>query len=92
MMNTKSLIHCILLVIALILCAVTAEASRFVDNGNGTLTDKRTGLTWQKNNVVDYQQWTQAKSYCEYLQLGGHNGWILNDKNELSVIYDKVYY
>ena len=91
-MNIKSLIHCILLVVTLILCAVTAEASRFVDNGNGTLTDKETGLMWQKNNVVDYQQWTQAKSYCEDLQLGGHSDWRLPDKDELSGIFDKVYY
>jgi hypothetical protein len=40
---------------------VALPASRFTDNGNGTVTDKMTGLIWLKNaNCFGSQTWTDA--------------------------------
>ena len=33
----------------LLLCARTARAQQFVDNGDGTVTDQTTGLTWEQS-------------------------------------------
>ena len=83
---------CFFLAIALLLCTCIAEAARFVDNNDGTVIDIVTGLEWQQTNDVDYQQWIQAKEYCEGLQSGGHNDWRLPDKDKLFGIFDKTYY
>jgi len=37
----------ILLVMMAVFFAAAAEAANFVDNGNGTVTDNKTGLVWQ---------------------------------------------
>ena len=65
------------LAIALFLCVSMAEAARFVDNNNGTVSDSETGLIWQQTNGNNYVQWIQAEDYCEGLQSGGYNNWHL---------------
>ena len=43
----------------------------FIDNGNGTVTDARTGLVWLKNaNPCDYKNWYEAGTYCASLANG----------------------
>ncbi len=44
---------------------------RFTDNGNGTVTDKLTGLIWLKNaNVFGLRTWLQALSDANNLKSG----------------------
>ena len=59
----------------------------FTDNGNGTLTDNVTGLTWQQTDVAD-KTWAEAVDYCNNLDLGGHTDWQLPALVELDSIMD----
>ena len=64
----------------------------YVDNGDGTVTDTSTGLTWQKDTPEDAANWEQALAYCESLSLGGHTDWRLPDINELRSLVDYSMY
>ena len=68
------------------ICPVT---DRYVDNGNGTVTDKKTGLMWQKgDNNGETKKWKEALQYCEALELGGYDDWRLPNIRELRSIVD----
>ena len=51
---------------------VEATGDRFKDNGNGTVTDTRTGLVWLKNdrNIAGWMLWADAVTYCSSLKSG----------------------
>ncbi len=55
----------------------------FVDNGDGTITDLNTGLTWQQAPPAEGTTWAQAKEYCENLELGGYDDWRMPTLKEL---------
>lgn len=59
----------------------------FVDNGDGTVTDTGTGLTWQKDSLSNIS-WKDALAYCENLTLGGYSDWRLPNINELISLVD----
>jgi hypothetical protein len=68
---------------------------RFVDNGDGTVTDHCTTLMWQKDtaDVNGDGQWTmppwcEALAYCENLSLAGYDDWRLPNVRELLSIVD----
>ena len=70
-------------------------AFNFIDNGNGTVTDARTGLVWLKNaNPCGTKNWYDAVAYCSSLasgQAGLTDGstagqWRLPSKEELEGI------
>jgi hypothetical protein len=59
------------------------------DNGNGTVTDNLTGLTWeQKTSVTEAQTYTfsNAFSYCDNLSLGGYDDWRMPTRREFSAL------
>jgi hypothetical protein len=60
----------------------------FVDNGDGTVTDRRTGLLWQQESTAVEYSWSEALHYCEDLELGGHTDWRLPNVRELLSIVD----
>jgi hypothetical protein len=72
----------------------------FADNADGTVTDKNTGLMWQKQDDGNRYNWYQAsgmynktynpttKDVCGSLTLGSHSGWRLPTKKELMSIAD----
>lgn len=61
---------------------------RFIDKGNGTVTDTKTGLMWAaKDNGRDIK-WADAKSYCENYRGGGYTDWRMPTKEELAGLYD----
>lgn len=63
-------------------------SGRYIANGDGTVTDKKTNLMWaarDNNNVVT---WQQAKHYCESYRGGGHRGWRMPTRSELAGLYD----
>ena len=59
---------------------------RFVDNGDGTVTDRCTGLMWQKVTALGRYNWKEALQYCDQLQLAGHTDWRLPNVLELQSI------
>ena len=73
---------------------VAWSESRFSDNGDGTVTDNLTGLTWVKNGAIlpewEYD-WYEALEFCNDLNLADHDDWRMpNVKEMLSLIdYEK---
>ena len=80
------------------------DASRFLDNMDGTITDNCTGLMWQQDTAdtsgdgaihappdmeaTDEATWCAALEYCEGLDYGGHTDWRLPNVRELYSILD----
>jgi hypothetical protein len=66
-------------------------AGVFVDNGDGTIVDKRTGLTWCLLDSFDALNkclnFNSAVSYVKGLTAGGHDDWRLPSPRELALIY-----
>ncbi|MGD9576766.1 MAG: DUF1566 domain-containing protein [Syntrophorhabdus sp.] len=62
--------------------------NNFSDNGNGTVSDRATGLTWQKADSNKGMNWGEALQYAENLTLGGHSDWRLPNAKELQSIVD----
>ena len=69
--------------------------ARFIDNGNGTVTDTRACLTWQQTGMdidgdgtPDKLTWEQALEAAENLELGGHDDWRLPNRKELQAVMD----
>jgi hypothetical protein len=69
----------------------------FHDNGDGTITDRATGLTWAKldsghlkagKNKGGRLNWEQALRWAEDLQYAGHSDWRLPNAKELQSIVD----
>ena len=61
---------------------------RFIDNKNGTVTDTKAGLMWQKDTAPNSYTWREAKTYCKKLKLAGHKDWRLPNIQELQSIVD----
>lgn len=60
----------------------------FVVNGDGTVTDRALGLTWQQSDDGQTRDWPGALAYCESLTLGGRSDWRLPNVKELQSIVD----
>ncbi len=74
---------------------IPSPDSRFTDNGDGTVTDNRTGLMWTKNaNMPEtYKTWQEALDYIVGMNAGSHDNfgytdWRLPDINELENLID----
>lgn len=75
--------------------ALLADRSdRFTENGDGTTTDKKTGLTWstldgltETDDCMDYEG---ATAYVEALKTGGHGDWRLPTPKEMVTLYKKA--
>jgi pimeloyl-ACP methyl ester carboxylesterase len=74
-----------------ILSVPQVGAANLVDNGNGTVTDNRTGLMWQQGEPGS-MTWGNALSYCEGLSLGGYSDWRLPNIKELESLTDDTRY
>ena len=82
----------------------SGTAMRFQDNGDGTVRDLNTGLTWMKSGrgeidtdpPTPYREeggwrkynWTDAITYCEHLDFAGYQDWRLPNYKELVSILD----
>lgn len=69
----------------------------FVDNGDGTITDNATGLTWMQSDsgalisgthVSGGLNWQEALNWCESLDYAEATDWRLPDIKELHSIVD----
>lgn len=63
----------------------------FTDNGNGTVTDNKTGLVWEQDGP-GIMTWGSALSYCEGLFLGGKTDWRLPNIKEIESLTDDTRY
>ncbi len=59
-----------------------------MDNGDGTVTDRATGLTWQQGDSGRDLDWAGALAYAESLELAGYDDWRLPNAKELQSIVD----
>ena len=74
---------------------VQSEDKRYTDNGDGTILDSKTGLTWMKNDSYlhtgHWLNWHEAKDYVEELnEIGFANyfDWQLPTKKELRSLFE----
>jgi hypothetical protein len=62
------------------------------DSVNGVVTDHKTGLMWQQADDGITRTWSQAKTYCNGLELGGYDDWGLPRIDQLLTIVDYTRY
>lgn len=62
------------------------QENNFYDNGDGTIDDLNTGLTWQQDSLP--YNWQGALAYCENLTLAQHSDWRLPNIYELLTLLD----
>jgi hypothetical protein len=84
--------------------AATAPASRFTDNGNGTVTDKAIGLEWRRcsegqtwsgdtcTGTAGTFTWQQALQRADTASYAGKDDWRLPNVNELASIVEQACY
>jgi hypothetical protein len=66
-------------------------ANDLVDNGDGTVTDRSTGLMWQKAGSRDGVLWKNAQDYLTQLNkehFAGHTDWRLPTIEELASLME----
>ena len=62
--------------------------NRFVDNGDGTISDLATALMWARKDSGRTLNWEQSLAHCEDLELAGYRDWRLPNAKELHSIVD----
>ncbi|MBT4525921.1 MAG: DUF1566 domain-containing protein [Deltaproteobacteria bacterium] len=84
-------------VIFLLLTVTLYGFERFTDNGDGTVTDHKTGLMWAKNDNQGDINWKQGERWVKftfpYSISTSYNNWRLPTLEELLTLYvrDKSY-
>lgn len=70
--------------------AATAAPRAFIDNKDGTITDRQTLLIWQKNDDGQIRILEDANKYCQTLSIGGYSDWHLPSRDELISLWDNA--
>lgn len=72
---------------------IKSSDGRYIDNGDGSIIDKNTGLMWtKKDSYADLGRcldWNASKDYVSNLKIGGHSDWRLPTVDELKGIYEQ---
>jgi hypothetical protein len=70
--------------------SIVVAEGRFVDNGDGTVTDTRRKIMWQKGDNGKEVTFGEAQATCKALRLGGHADWRLPkpDERETAVVVE----
>jgi hypothetical protein len=76
------------LLIILTFTGTALAADRFVNNGNGTVTDTQTGLMWAAMDNGSNVDWYGALRYCETYRGGGYRDWRMPTLDELAGLHD----
>lgn len=64
--------------------------SRFVGNGDGTISDTKTGLIWQAEHTKPVP-WDEAMEYAKNLKFAGQEDWRLPTIEELLTLVDSTH-
>ena len=71
-----------------------SDKDRFVDNGDGTVTDHETGLMWtQTDTMNDFKKWVNYQESADYARtlrenkMAGYDDWRLPSKDEMGTLY-----
>jgi len=70
--------------------SATRVTVRFQDNGDSAVTDRSTGLMWQKFQSPTTMTWEQALVSCEGFSIGGHDDWRLPNIKEIQSLNDET--
>lgn len=62
-------------------------SGRFVDHGDGTVTDTCTGLMWQKTTPDRPMDWESALDSASSASVGGHRDWRVPNVREMLSLY-----
>lgn len=62
--------------------------NNFIDNEDGTITDKASGLMWAQSDNGEAMNWEAALVYAESSDLAGYSDWRLPNVKELQGIVD----
>ena len=62
--------------------------NNFSDNGDGTITDKATGLMWMQVDSLKPMNWVNALEHAEDSMYAGYDDWRLPNAKELQSIVD----
>ncbi len=75
-----------------------AEQERFVDNGDGTVTDRETDLMWKKtDSMIDLKKWVNYQESVDYVRelkeakFAGYDDWRLPARDEMKTLYDESF-
>jgi len=72
------------------LCVNKNESNgQFIDVGNGTVKDTKTGYVWQKQTISG-KNYSEAIKYCQALVLGGSDNWNLPGYSTLITLRTEV--
>ena len=73
-----------------------SEDKRFIDNGDKTVTDTKTGLQWMQEDSYQYKghwlNWFQASKYIDELnqeRFADYLDWRLTTLKELTTLYEE---
>ena len=73
----------------------TKEKKRFIDNGNGTVTDTEGNLMWKQTDAFqdeeNFMNWFEAKNYIVQLNIKkklGYTDWRMPTLQEAESLYD----
>ena len=62
----------------------------FKDNGDGTVTDNKTGAMWQKDDDGQERKWADSVKYCAALTLAHHSDWKLPGMENLVPLWENA--
>ena len=75
------------------LAETRSSDGRYIDHGDGTITDSSTGLMWtKKDSYADTggcMDWNVSRNYVSNLSTGGHSDWRIPTVKELKTIFEK---
>jgi hypothetical protein len=63
--------------------SIQGNAPRYLDNGDGTVTDLNTGLMWQKAHDYTRRNMAETVEHVEEMTLAGHTDWRVPTIKEL---------
>ena len=67
------------------------ERAGFTNDLDGTVSDHRAELMWQREYDRNKRNWEDSVNYCQSLSLAGHSDWHLPNKEELLSLWRNYY-